>query len=62
MYMFLRKGSCPKCGADEVIAHSGHTRRCSRCDESLWKRVARQQKTNYMKYGSVHGEKKFAKK
>ena len=62
MRTFLKKGVCPKCNADEVIAYSGHRGSCSRCDEKLWRRVARQQKTNYMKYGSVYGEKKFAKK
>lgn len=62
MRMFLKKGVCPKCGAHEVIAHSGYKSSCSRCNEKLWDTVARQQKTNYMKYGNVYGGKKFAKK
>ena len=61
MRKFLGKGSCQKCGATEVIAHAGGRRRCSRCDERMWLEVSRLQKTNYMAFGSVHGEKKFQK-
>ena len=61
MRKFLGMGRCPKCGATEVIAHSGTFRRCSRCRSDLWDEVADLQKLNYMKFGSVHGEKKMHK-
>jgi len=61
MRKFLGKGECQKCGAKEVIAHVGHRRRCSRCDERQWQEVSDYQKSNYMAHGSVYGEKKFAK-
>ena len=61
MRKFLGRGQCQKCGAKEVIAHSGGYRRCSRCDIKLWQEVSSLQKDNYMAFGSVHGEKKFQK-
>ena len=61
MRKFLGRGQCQKCGAKEVIAHSGNRRRCSRCDERMWHEISDLQKSNYMVHGSVHGEKKFQK-
>ena len=62
MRKFLGMGECPKCGANEVIAHSGGYRRCERCHSRMWVDIASLQKINYMKYGSVHGEKRYEKK
>lgn len=61
MRKFLGRGQCQKCGAKEVIAHSGHRHVCVRCDSDLYFEISKIQKQNYMSYGSVHGEKKFQK-
>ena len=62
MNKWLGIGVCQKCGAKETIAHSGKQHTCGRCDQDLWKVVCGRQKQNYMDHGSVHGERKFAKK
>ncbi len=61
MRKFLGRGECQKCGAKEVIAHSGSYRRCSRCHSSLWADISSLQKQNYMEHGSVHGERRERK-
>lgn len=61
MRKYLGMGKCQKCSAKEVIAHSGNFHRCSRCFPRMWEDIGDWQKANFMEFGSVHGEKKFAK-
>ena len=60
MNKYLAKGECQKCGAKEVIAHSGYKHLCQRCDRKLWSAISLAQKEAYMKSGRVHLNK-FAK-
>ena len=50
---YLAKGVCQKCGANEVIAHSGWKHLCRRCDEKLWDEISSAQKESYMTTGRV---------
>lgn len=64
MRMFLGKGVCDRCGANEVIAYMGRRRQCSRCNMQGYADICAMHKENYMTHGSVHGErtrKKFEK-
>ncbi|MEE3233426.1 MAG: hypothetical protein VX294_04610 [Candidatus Latescibacterota bacterium] len=61
MRKFLGRGECQSCGANEVIAHSGYRRRCARCDSKMWNEITKLQKSNYMTFGSVHGERQERK-
>jgi endonuclease IV len=53
--MYLAKGQCQKCGAKEVIAHSGYKHLCQRCNEKLFREISVEQKKNYMKTGRING-------
>jgi ribosomal protein S27AE len=60
--MFLRKGVCDRCSADEIIAFVGRRQTCKRCDSRSFIHAAATQKMNYIEYGSVYGKrKKFQK-
>jgi len=51
--MYLANGQCQRCGAKEVIAHSGNRHLCSRCDKRLWEEASNIQKENWLKSGQV---------
>lgn len=57
MKMYLAKGRCQKCGAREVIAHSGYKHMCHRCNSKLYDDISELQKENYMRTGRVNGQK-----
>jgi hypothetical protein len=59
--MFLGMGVCDRCGANEIIAYSGHRRQCSRCNHRVFADISAAHKDNYMTYGSVHGERRERK-
>jgi len=50
---YLAKGQCQKCGAREVIAHSGYKHLCQRCHSNLFEKISENQKENWMKTGRV---------
>ena len=54
MSKYLAKGLCQKCGAKEVIAHSGYKHLCQRCDGRLWSTISEAQKDRYMRTGRVN--------
>ncbi len=58
MNKYLAKGKCQKCGANEVIAHSGYKHLCQRCDQRLWNNISTAQKDSYMSSGRVHLNKR----
>ena len=55
MYKFLGMDTCPKCGANEVIAIAGTFKRCARCYPGMWDEIGDLQKSNFLKHGSVNG-------
>ena len=54
MNEYIAKGVCQKCGAKEVISHSGYKHLCQRCSEKLFKRIGEEQKENYLRTGRVN--------
>ena len=56
MKTYLAKGKCQKCGAEEVIAHSGYKHLCQRCNSKLYRAISEEQKENYMRTGRVNGQ------
>jgi ribosomal protein S27AE len=55
MNEYIARGVCQKCGANEVIAHSGYKHVCQRCNEKLFKKIGTEQKKNYMRTGRING-------
>ena len=50
---YIARGVCQKCGAKEVIAHSGYKHLCQRCAGNLFEKISEEQKENWMSTGRV---------
>ena len=57
MNEYIARGVCQKCGAKEVISHSGYKHMCQRCNEKLFKKISAEQKKNYLSTGWINGQK-----
>jgi endonuclease IV len=55
MIEYIARGQCQKCGAKEVIAHSGFKHLCQRCADGLFKKISKEQKKNYLRTGRING-------